>query len=57
MGDLGMSWRQCRPLGLYFDAVSYTKRDAFEGVYLTDFRTDRRSLVCIIRSRLMPRSQ
>ena len=45
----GMAMDRCRLGGLFMDAAGFTKQESFEGLFVNDVATRRRSLVCLFR--------
>jgi hypothetical protein len=47
--ESGVPEHRIRPIGVYIDAVKYTTRDSFVGVYFNDIKSSERFLYCVIR--------
>ena len=45
----GIPWHKIRPLGLYTDAVPFTKNESFVGISIHDLRSGIKILCCTIR--------
>jgi hypothetical protein len=46
---VALYWSRILPLALYWDGVKYTLKDSFLALYLTDYRTGRIYLLCLVR--------